>query len=83
MSDSQFSSNGVDSTDTDNRDKQFLVRHKRQNLTTIDELSANMKDTDAVAYIETSEGDPDDPLNLEQMCVPVDGVNVSWIGLSS
>lgn len=83
MSDSQFSSNGVESTDTDNRDKQFLVRQKHQNLTAINDLSINMKDTDTVAYIETSEGDPDDPLNLEQICVPVDGVNVSWIGLSS
>lgn len=83
MSDSQFSGNGAETTDSDSRaEKQFIMRQK---LTTIDELSANMKDTDAVSYIETTDADAetDDPLNLDQICVPVDGVNVSWIGLSS
>lgn len=84
MSDSQFSGNGNETSDSSNRtDKQFIIRQKRQNLTSIDDLSDNIKDTDTVAYIETSEVDPDDPLNLEQICVPVDGDNVSWIGLSS
>lgn len=82
MSDSQFSGNGNETSDSTSRvDKQFLIRQKRQNLTGIDDLTDNMKDADAVAYIETS--DPDDPLNLERICVPVDGDNVSWIGLSS
>ncbi|XP_031639031.1 zinc finger protein 431-like [Contarinia nasturtii] len=87
MSDSQFSSSGGggggagdESTDAGNRpDKQFLVRQKRHNLTGIDHLDVNIKDSH-VTYIETAGTDPDDPLNLEQM---VDGVNVSWIGLSS
>lgn len=83
MSDSQFSGNGAESTDASNRsDKQFLVQQKRQNLSGIEELTANMKDSDAVTYIETTENDPDDPLSLEQICVPVDGVNVFY-GLSS
>lgn len=83
MSDSQFSGNGAESTDTNNRsDKQFLVRQKRQNLTDIDDLGVNMKESDAVTYIETTVSDSDDPLNLEQICVPVGGVNVFY-GLSS
>lgn len=82
MSDSQFSGNGAESTETNNRaDKRFLMRQKRPNLTGIDDLSVNMKDSDAVTYIETTETDPDDPLNLQQICVPVDGVNVFY-GLS-
>lgn len=83
MSDSQFSGNDTNDS-TSRADKQYSVtRQKRQNLSSIDELTDSMKDADAVAYIETSEVDPDDPLNLEQICVPVDGDNVSWIGLSS
>lgn len=78
MSDSQFSGNGADSTDTNRVDKEFLVRQKRPNLTGIDDLTVNMKDSDAVTYIETTETDPDDPLSLEQICVPVDGVNVFY-----
>lgn len=66
MSDSQFSSNGGEATDAENREKPFSVRQKRGNLSSIDELSVNMKDRDAVAYIETTDGDPHDPLNLEQ-----------------
>lgn len=81
ISDSQFSGNGNESTDASNRaDKQFLVRQKRQNLTGIDDLAVNMKNSDAVTYIETTEADPDDPL-LEQICAP-DGVNVFY-GLTS
>lgn len=79
MSDSQLSGNGADSTDASSRaNKEFLVRQKRQNLTDIHDL--DIKDSDA--YIETTETDPDDPLSLEQICVPVDGVNVFY-GLSS
>lgn len=86
MSDTQFSGNGTESTtDRDNQtDRRFLVRTKRETIASIDdELAVNMKDTDTVAYIETTETDPDDPLALEQICVPVDGDSVSWIGLSS
>lgn len=77
MSDSQFSGNGNETNDSTNR---LSVRQKRQNLTAIDDLTDNMKDTDTVAYIETTEVDP---LNLEQICVPADGDNVSWMALSS
>lgn len=84
MSDSQFSGNGNDSSDAVNEGKQFLIRPKRQILSAIDDLADNVKntdtDTETVTYIETSGVDP---LNLEQICVPVDGDNVSWIGLSS
>lgn len=87
MSDTQFSGNGNESTDRDNvTENKYLLRQKRQNLTSIDDLAVDMKDTDAVAYIETTEtdpDDPDDPLSLEQICVPVDGENVSWMWISS
>lgn len=77
MSDSQFSGNGNETSDSTNRtDKQFLVQQKRTHLTAIDDLNDNMKDQ----YIETTGVDP---LNLAQICVPVDGDNVSWMGLSS
>lgn len=84
MSDTQFSGNGTESTDRDMAsDAKYLVRQKRQNLSGMDDLAVDIKDTDTVTYIETNETDPDDPLSLEQICVPVDGDNVSWIGLSS
>lgn len=74
MSDSQYSSNGGgggdESTDAGSRtDKQYSVRQKRHNLSGIDHLDVNIKDTDAVQYIETAGPDPDDPLNLGQWIV--------------
>lgn len=80
MSDSQFSGSGAEAGEPGH--SRILLRQKRQNLNDIDELG--VKDGgESVAYIETAETDPDDPLTLEQICVPVDGANVSWIGLSS
>lgn len=89
--DDRFGVNGNDLNEpTTNLDKQFrLERQQRhQNLSTIDHAMHDDDDDDdnggsIVTYIETEVDAEVDPLNLEQICVPVDGDNVSWIGLSS
>lgn len=91
IADTQFSGSGNDSNDPTTNTKQFrLIRQRqRQNLIYDAIHDDNVDDDDddgsgaAVTYIETTEVDTEDPLNLEQICVPVDGDNVSWIGLSS
>lgn len=94
IADTQFSGSGNDSNDPTTNAKQFhLIRHRqRQHLSTI---YGTMNDGDVdgddeddgsgavVTYIETTEVDSEDPLNLEQICVPVDGDNESWMRLAS
>lgn len=51
-----------------------------------DDSAIDTKHVNTITYIETTDADGEDGLNLEQIeqiCVPVDGDNVSWIGLSS
>lgn len=93
ITDTQFSGSGNDSNDPTTNSKQFrLIRQRqRQNLSTIYDTmhDGDVDDDDeddgsgAVTYIETTEVDAENPLNLEQICVPVDGDNESWMRLSS
>lgn len=77
MTDSvQFGDNGDESRDGDRNDEQFLMRQKHENLPEMDDLAVNIKDSDTVTYIETTENESEDPLSLQQMCVPAGGVNM-------
>lgn len=94
ITDTQFSGSGNDSNDPTANAKQFrLIRQRqRQHLSTIygtmhagdvDDEDDDEDGSGGVTYIETTEVDAGDPLNLEQICVPVDGDNESWMRLSS